>query len=175
MAFFPSISCVSMQPKEIIWKSNLEPSHSSLYTMCNKSFSLEAASMKNIPSLRKQDGKCIWKETPRYASKTHPKRAKTNIKLLTSKSIENIFYCLLFWSLRSSTTVVENLLKKSHFTNLVKSDFFDDYQTTVMITTHAWSSCQSCWSGQAAQCQLRLPPNGVPDNKESWSREVLIV
>ena len=115
MAFFPSISCVSMQSKEIIWKSNLEPSHSSLYTMCNKSFSLEAASMKNIPSLRKQDGKCIWKETPRYASnpsqksknkhkaldlKKHRKYLLLSVILVSSKfnhsgwkSLEKVSFC----------------------------------------------------------------------------------
>ena len=120
MAFFPSISCVSMQSKEIIWKSNLEPSHSSLYTMCNKSFSLEAASMKNIPSLRKQDGKCIWKETPRYASNPSQKSKNKHKALDLKKHWRTSSIVCYFGLFQFQITVFENLSKKSHFARLPK-------------------------------------------------------
>ena len=60
--------------------------------------------------LKKTRRKMHLKGNAALCFKTHPKRAKTNIKLLTSKRIENIFYCLLFWSLSVSIiTVFENL------------------------------------------------------------------
>ena len=120
-----------MQSKEIIWKSNLEPSHSSLYTMCNKSFSLEAASMKNIPSLRKQDGKCIWKETPRYASNPSQK-SKNKHKAL---DLKKTFYCLFFWSLWVSSSQCLKISKKVSFCKIAKihSGWNYDYKKSLSL------------------------------------------